>query len=272
MNTDCQSKFRALHAEPGSFVIPNPWDVGSTRIMEKLGFRAVATTSGGMAYGLGKCDGAVSRTQTLAHCRSIVNSTSLPVSADLENGFGDHPEDVAQTIVDVAETAVAGCSIEDYTGNPGSAIFDKALAVERVQAASEACSSLGHDFVLTARCENLVWEEKELSEVIDRLLAYESAGADVLFAPGLNDLGDIKSVVSELTKPVTVIMSDPSAQFGVGELTDLGVKRISIGSSFSQLAYGHVISAAREIIEKGSFNFTADVIDYQELEAFFAES
>lgn len=271
MTTDIGKTFRALHEEPGLFVMPNPWDIGSTRVLEGLGFRALATTSGGMAYGLGKRDGGVSRRETLAHCRSIVESTTLPVSADLEKGFGDTPEKVAEIISDVAETGVAGCSIEDYSGNPKAAIFDKQLAVERIQAAAEACQQLKTDFVLTARCEQLLWGDHDLDAVIERLQAFESAGADVLFAPGLNNLKEIEQVIAVIQKPLNVIMSDPGLSFGVRELADAGVKRISIGSSFAQLAYGKLISAAKEIADNGTFKYTEEAVDWQELESLFPE-
>lgn len=262
--------FRALHEESSAFVIPNPWDVGSARILAGMGFKALATTSGGMAYAHGKPDGAVLRKEALAHCRAIAAATSLPVSADLEKGFGDTPEQMFEIIAAAAETGLAGCSIEDYTGNPDAPIFDESLAVERIRAASEACKSLPADFVLTARCESLVWTKPDLDAVIRRLQAFEAAGADVLFAPGLDDLGSIRAVVSAVDKPVNVIMSTPGLPYGVKELSEIGVKRISVGSAFAQLAYGSLITAAREIAHKGSFGFTKDAIDYQELEAFFA--
>lgn len=272
MTTDIGSTFRALHEAPDLFIMPNPWDIGSTRILESLGFRALATTSGGMAYGLGKRDGGVSRQETLAHCRTIVESTTLPVSADLEKGFGDTPEQVAAIISDVAETGVAGCSIEDYSGNPKAPIFDSQLAVERIQAAAEACRQLKTGFVLTARCEQLLWGDYDLDGVIARLQAFESAGADVLFAPGLNSLKDIEQVIAEVKKPLNVIMSDPGLSFGVRELADAGVKRISIGSSFAQLAYGALISAANEITDSGTFQFSKEAVDWQELESLFPET
>ncbi len=263
--------FRALHEGDRPLLMPNPWDIGSARILTGLGFSALATTSGGMAYALGKSDGAVRREEAIAHCRDIVAATHLPVSADLEKGFGDRPEDVADMIRAAAETGLAGCSIEDFTGNLETPLFDKELAVDRIAAASEACGGLADDFVLTARCEGLVWESLELDQVIDRLQAFEAAGADVLFAPGLDDMESIREVVSALSKPVSVIMSTPGLPFGVEELMDIGVKRISIGSAFAQLAYGKLIEAAKEMAIHGTFAFAKDVIDYQELEAFFTD-
>lgn len=264
-------KFRALHEGDQPLLMPNPWDIGSARILTGLGFDALATTSGGMAYALGKPDGAVHREEAITHCRDIVAATHLPVSADLEKGFGDRPEDVADMIRAAAETGLAGCSIEDFIGNSEAPLFEKALAVDRIAAASEACRGLPDDFVLTARCEGLVWESLELDQVIDRLQAFEAAGADVLFAPGLDDMASIRAVVSALSKPVSVIMSTPGLPFGVKELTDIGVKRISIGSAFAQLAYGRLIEAAKEMATHGTFAFTRDVTDYQEIEAFFTD-
>jgi len=269
MSTTPTQAFRALHEQSGAFVIPNPWDVGSARILAGMGFKALATTSGGMAYALGKPDGQVSREQALRHCSDIVAATPLPVSADLENGFGDTPESVFQTITDAGAIGLAGGSIEDYTGRPDAPIFDLTLATERIEAASEACKNLSEDFVLTARCEHLVWGGTDIGEVIKRLQAYENAGADVLFAPGLDDFDAIREVCSAVSKPVNVIMSTPGLTFGVSELADVGVKRISIGSAFAQVAYGSLIASAREIAKSGSFEFTKDAIDYVELEAFF---
>jgi len=269
MTANATPTFRALHAQSGAFVIPNPWDVGSARILAGMGFKALATTSGGMAYSLGRPDGQVSREQALRHCGEIVAATDLPVSADLENGFGDTPESVFQTITQAGAVGLAGGSIEDYTGTPDAPIYDLVLAVERIAAASEACKTLSGDFVLTARCESLVWGGTSIDDVIKRLQVYEKAGADVLFAPGLDDLDAIREVCSAVGKPVNVIMSTPGLGFGIDELADVGVKRISIGSAFAQIAYGSLIAAAQEIVKTGSFEFTKNAIDYVELEAFF---
>lgn len=269
MTTNATQTFRGLHEQSGAFVIPNPWDIGSARILAGMGFKALATTSGGMAYALGKPDGQVSREQALNHCSEIVNATDLPVSADLESGFGDTPESVFQTISDAGAIGLAGGSIEDYTGQPDAPIYDLGGAVERITAACEARKNLTEDFVLTARCESLVWGGTSVDEVITRLQAYEKAGADVLFAPGLDDLNAIREVCAAVGKPVNVIMSKPGLAFGISELADAGVKRISIGSAFAQIAYGSLIAAAQEITKSGSFEFTKGAIDYVELEAFF---
>lgn len=268
-NTNKFSDFVRLHQNTELFVMPNPWDVGSTCIFSQLGFKALATTSGGMAYSLGKPDGQVNREEAIKHCHDIASATSLPVSADLENGYGDSPELVADMITAIATTGVAGCSIEDHTGNPDSPIYESSLAVERVQAAHEARLKLDNDFVLTARCEKFLWGEKDLDAVIERLQAFESVGADVLFAPGIEDIQDIELLLQSVTKPVNVLMSSPDLPYGLDELQELGVRRVSIGSSIAQLAYGKAITAIKELAESGTFRFVDDAMDYEELEAWF---
>lgn len=263
------SDFVRLHENRELFVMPNPWDAGSTRIFSQLGFKALATTSGGMAYSLGKRDGHVTREEAIEHCRDIAAATPLPVSADLENGYGDSPESIADMITAIAATGVAGCSIEDYTGDPDSAIYDSSLAVERIQAAHEARLTMANDFVLTARCEKYLWNEKDPDAVIERLQAFESVGADVLFAPGMNDLRDIELLMQSVTKPVNVIMSSPDLPYGLDELKALGVRRVSVGSSIAQLVYGKAIAAIKEIAETGTFRFVQEAMDYEVLEAWF---
>ncbi len=263
------SDFVRLHENRELFVMPNPWDAGSTRIFSQLGFKALATTSGGMAYSLGKRDGHVTREEAIEHCRDIAAATPLPVSADLENGYGDSPESIADMITAIAATGVAGCSIEDYTGDPDSAIYDSSLAVERIQAAHEARLTMANDFVLPARCEKYLWNEKDPDAVIERLQAFESVGADVLFAPGMNDLRDIELLMQSVTKPVNVIMSSPDLPYGLDELKALGVRRVSVGSSIAQLVYGKAIAAIKEIAETGTFRFVQEAMDYEVLEAWF---
>lgn len=263
-----KSAFRQLHESPDLFVMPNPWDAGTARIFTGCGFKALATTSGGMAYSLGKRDGYVTREEALRHCSDIVAATDLPVSADLEKGYGDTPEEVADMIIAVAATGVAGCSIEDYTGNPESPIFDSTLAIERIQAAHEARLNLPDDFVLTARCEKFLWNEPQLDAVINRLQAFEKAGADVLFAPGIEVLEDIQRVVCALQNPVNVVMSTPNLAYGLPELRAIGVRRVSIGSGMAQLIYGSAINAAKELAESGTFDFLDGAIDYEELEGW----
>ena len=268
--SDQGAVFRAMHAEPGAFIIPNPWDVGSARILAASGFRALATTSAGMAFALGVPEGRVARADTLAHCRAIVLATPLPVSADLEKGFGDSPESVGETIRAAAATGLAGCSIEDHTGRCEDPIFEFNLAVERIAAGVQARQTLPHDFVLTARCENFLWGRPDLDDTIKRLQAFERAGADVLYAPGLRELDAIRTVCDALTKPVNVVMGLPGASFSVAELAAAGVKRISIGSALARLAYGSLIRAAHEMTAAGTFDFAHGAIGFAELEGFFA--
>ncbi len=263
--------FRALHEQSGAFVIPNPWDICSARILAAMGFKALATTSAGMTHALGMPDGAVSRAAALAPCNDIVAATPLPVSADLEKGFGDAPGIVFETVTAAAAIGLAGCSIEDHTGTPDAPIFEMALAVERIEAASEACRQLPEDFVLTARCENLLWGRTDLDDVIRRLQAYEAAGADVLYAPGLHDLSAIREVCAAVSKPVNVVMETQRTSFSVDELANAGVKRISVGSALALLAYGSLIAAARDIAQSGTFDFLENVMDFAELDAFFKQ-
>lgn len=263
--SDSGTTFRRLHQQPGAFVIPNPWDTGSARILAALGFRALATTSAGMALSRGVAEGQVSMADTLDHCRTIVAATPLPVSADLEKGFADSPASAAETIRAAAGIGLAGCSLEDYTGRRDDPIHDFGLAVERIQAAAEARDTLTHDFVLTARCENFLWGRTDLDDTIRRLQAFEAAGADVLYAPGLTDLGMIRTICQALTKPVNVVMGMPGATFSVVELADAGVKRISLGSSLARLAFGALVGAAREINADGTFSFSQRAMDFAEI-------
>jgi 2-methylisocitrate lyase-like PEP mutase family enzyme len=261
--------FRALHQS--LFVMPNPWDIGTARILAALGFKALATTSAGMAFALGLPDGGVPRDLVLDHCRAMVAATSLPVSADLEKGFGDTPESTAETIRAAAATGLAGGSIEDHTGHADNPIFDFALSVERIAAASEAARQLPDDFVLTARCENLLHGRDDMDDTIKRLQAYEMAGADVLYAPGLRDLDTIRAVCGALTKPVNVLMGLPGVSFGTKELAEAGVKRISVGSTLTRAAFNAFIRGARGIVENGRFDYTKGAIGSAEIEGLLAK-
>jgi 2-methylisocitrate lyase-like PEP mutase family enzyme len=263
------SRFRALHERAGAFIIPNPWDSGTARVLAAMGFEALATTSAGHAFSLGLPEGVLTRDQALQHCRDIVGATGLPVSADLEKGFGDSPESVAETIRAAAGTGLAGCSIEDHTGRRDEPIYPFDLAVERIQAAVEAARGLPRDFVLTARSENFLWQRPDLDDTIRRLQAFEAAGADVLYAPGLRDLEMIRTLCQSAGKPVNVVMGLPGVTFGLAELAAAGVKRVSVGSALSRLAFGAVLRAAREMTEKGTFSFAADAAGFAELEALF---
>lgn len=260
-------RFRAMHEADGAFVIPNPWDVGTARMLAALGFRSLATTSAGMAFSLGVREGRTPHDQVLDHCRSLVDATDLPVSADLEKGFGDSPDAVAATIVAAAGIGLAGCSIEDHTGDIDDPIYDFGLAVERIAAAAEAARGLTDDFVLTARCENLCWGRLDLDDTIARLQAFEAAGADVLYAPGLYDLASIRIVCDAVTKPVNVVMGMPDATFSVSELAAVGVKRISVGSALARAAYGAFLRGAQEMAADGTFGFAADAAGFSEIEA-----
>lgn len=261
--------FRTLHERDGAFVIPNPWDVGSARLLASLEFEALATTSAGHAFTLGRPEGELAREEVLAHCRAIVEATALPVSADLEKGFGDTPESVADTIRAAAATGLAGCSIEDHTNRRDDPIFDFEFAVERIAAAAEAARALPHDFVLTARSENFLWERPDLDDTIRRLQAFEAAGADVLYAPGLRSLEDIRTVCASVERPVNVVMGLPGAGFTLQQLAEAGVKRISVGSALARLAYGACLAAAREIVEQGSFQSLSDAAGFGTFEDRF---
>lgn len=277
MNTQASraERLRLLHERPGIFVIPNPWDAGSARMLEMLGFEALATTSAGYAFSVGKPDaeGAVSREDTLAHVRTIVNATSLPVSADLENGFGDDPGTCARTIAMAAEAGLAGGSIEDATGRADEPIYPFALSVDRVAAAVQAARALPFPFVLTARAENLINGRPDLKDTIRRLEAFADAGADVLYAPGLTRRDDIAAVVRAVApKPVNIVMGLSGAQFSLDELTELGVKRVSLGSSLARAAYGAFLRAAREVRETGTFTFAQQATPYAALNDMFKHS
>jgi 2-methylisocitrate lyase-like PEP mutase family enzyme len=247
-------RFRALHDAPGCFLIPNPWDVGSTRLLGGMGFRAVATSSAAAACAIGHRDGGITRAQALAHARTIVEATDLPVSADLENGFGDAPETVAETVRLAAEAGLAGCTIEDSTRNPEHPLYDFELAVERIAAAVEAARSLPFPFVLTARAHNLLYGGT-LDEALRRLVAYQQAGADVLFAPGLADLDAVRTVCKTVSKPVNFMAGISGKSFPMADLAAAGVKRISLATALYRAAMTGLLDAIREIQGPGTFGF-----------------
>jgi len=249
------ARFRALHDAPGAFVIPNPWDVASARILAGLGFRALATSSAASACALGRKDGGLSRDEALAHARAIVNATDLPVSADLERGFGDDPLTVAETVRLAAEAGLVGCTIEDTTGNPQKPLYDFTLAVERIAAATEAARALGFPFLVTARAHNLMFANPSLDETIARLQAFERAAADVLFAPGLPDLSSVRAVCSAVSKPVNFMVGIKGKSFSVAELAAAGVKRISLATSLYRTAMTAFLEAASEVKNSGQFGF-----------------
>jgi 2-methylisocitrate lyase-like PEP mutase family enzyme len=266
--------FRALHQREGAFIIPNPWDAGTARLLTALGFEALATTSLGLANTLGRVDGtgAVSRTEVLDNCARIAAATPLPVSADLENCYAHEPRAAAELIRLAAEAGVAGGSIEDATGNADQPIYDFQLAVERVHAAAEVARSLPFPFMLTARAENYLHGRRDLDDTIRRLQAFEKAGADVLYAPGLRDLATMRIVVSSLAKPVNVVMSAADPAISAAQLAGIGVKRISVGGALSRLALAFFLKAAREMKEEGRFTWMTDTVPAKELSRLFRVS
>jgi 2-methylisocitrate lyase-like PEP mutase family enzyme len=264
--------FRTLHERPGIFAIPNPWDAGSARILATLGFEALATTSAGFAFSVGRPDaeGAIGREETLANARAIVDATPLPVSADLENGFGNDPDTCAETILLAAAAGLVGGSIEDATGHADNPIYAYDLAVQRVKAAVRAARSLPFPFVLTARAENLINGRQDLQDTIRRLTAFAEAGADVLYAPGLKTREEIDAVVRAVApKPVNVVTGLSGPSFSLDALASLGVKRVSLGSSLARAAYGAFLQAAREVKQKGTFDFVRTAVPYAEINAMF---
>jgi len=262
------ARFRALHAAPGAFVIPNPWDAGSARILAALGFQALATSSGASAGILGRRDGKVTREEALAHCRAIVEATDLPVSADLEKGFGDTPAVAAETIRLAASVGLVGGSIEDATGDKAKPLFDLGQAADRVAAAVAAARALSFPFTLTARAENFLRGNPSLDDTIKRLQAFEKAGADVLMAPGLPDLAAVRAVCAAVSKPVNFMVGIRGKSFTVAELTAAGVKRISLATSLYRAAMSGLIDAAREAKDHGTFGYVERGVSSPDLAAF----
>jgi 2-methylisocitrate lyase-like PEP mutase family enzyme len=253
--TEKAVRFRALHDGPGAFVIPNPWDVGSARLLAGLGFQAIATSSAASAATLGRKDHALTRDEALAHARAIVEATEIPVSADLGKGFGDAPEAVAETIRYAAEAGLVGCTIEDSTGNPDRPLYDETLAVERIHAAAQAARALPFPFMLTARAHNFLYASPRLDDTVGRLQAFENAGADVLFAPGLPDLTAVRAVCAATSKPFNFMVGIKGLSFSVDELAAAGVKRISLATALYRAAMTGLIAAAREVKDEGRFDF-----------------
>jgi 2-methylisocitrate lyase-like PEP mutase family enzyme len=266
--SDKAVRFRALHAAPGAFVIPNPWDAGSARILAALGFPALATSSGASAGTLGRRDGKVTREEALAHSRAIVDATDLPVAADLEKGFGDAPSAAAETIRLAASVGLVGGSIEDATGDKQTPLFDIATATERVAAAVAAARALSFPFTLTARTENFLRGNPDLEDTIKRLQAFEKAGADVLMAPGLPDLAAVRAVCAAVSKPVNFMVGIKGKSFTVAELTAAGVKRISLATSLYRTAMSGLIDAAREVKAAGTFGYVDRGVTSAELAGF----
>lgn len=262
--------FQALHQRGGAFVIPNPWDAGTARILSALGYEALATTSAGLAFALGRRDSerAVTRDETLANAAAIAAATDLPVSADLENGFGDAPARVAETVRLSAGTGIVGASIEDASGDRSLPIYDFTLAVERVAAAVETAHSLPFPFCLTARAENFQFGRPDIDDTIRRLQAFAEVGADVLYAPALPSLDAIRVLCASVSKPVNVVMGLAGQWYSVDALAAAGVKRVSVGAALTRAALGGFLRAAREIKERGTFGFVDDAISFADANGY----
>ncbi len=257
--------FRELHQRDHAFIIPNPWDVGTARILARLGFEALATTSAGFAFSAGQRDSTMSRDQTMAHVAAIVSATPLPVSADLRNGFGDDPRSVAETINLAAASGLIGGSIEDSAPHADDPIYESELAAERIRAAAEAGKSLAFPFTLTGRVENYLFGRPDLADTIRRLQAYQEAGADVLYAPGVVDRNDIAAIVASIDRPLNVLMATSGAGLSLAQLSAIGVKRVSVGSALSRAALGAFVRAAREMREHGTFEFLDDAASFADI-------
>lgn len=260
-----ETSFRDLHMS--AFVMPNPHDPGTAKLLASMGFKALATSSAGFAFTRGLPDGGVGFEAMMAHCRDMVAATPLPVSADLERGKGDSAERAAETIFAAEAAGLAGCSIEDHTGDPEKPIYDFTHAVERVVAAAEAARAVKRDFVFTARAENFLWDRDDIDDTIRRLQAFEKAGADVLYAPGITDVAVARTICASVSKPVNVMAQ---AGFSVAALADAGVKRISLGPKLTNLAFAAMKRAAGEILEKGSFEFSREIMPFSELQTLFS--
>jgi 2-methylisocitrate lyase-like PEP mutase family enzyme len=265
---DKATRFRALHAAPGAFVIANAWDAGSARILAGVGYVALATSSGAAAGVLGRRDGLITRDESLAHARAVVEATDLPVSADLEKGFGDTPDAAAATIRLAGGIGLVGGSIEDATGNPQKPLFDAGLARERIVAAVEAARGMAIPFMLTARAENFIRGNPDLDDTIKRLQAFEAAGADVLMAPGLPDPAAVRTVCSALSKPFNFMAGIKGKSFSVPELAEAGVKRISLATSLYRAAMTGLLAAAREVKEQGTLGYVDTTMATPELNGF----
>jgi len=261
--------FRALHHRDSAFIIPNPFDAGSARILAHLGYEALATTSAGYAFTVGQRDNTISREEMMVHVAAIAAATPLPVSADLEHGFGDDPDTVAETIRLGAEAGLVGGSIEDSTKRPDEPLYEISEAADRIRAAAEAARALPFPFMLTARAENFLVGKPDLDDTIRRLQAYQEAGADVLYAPALKSRDDIATVVRSVDRPINVLMGLPDVRLSLSDLSTLGVKRISVGSGLARAALGAFLRAANEMREHGTFRFAEDAVPYRDLSAMF---
>ena len=270
--TERGAAFAALHEREGMFLLPNPWDAGSAKILAALGYDALATSSAGFAASEGLGDYEITRDMKMMHIRKLAEATDLPLSADLENGFGHSPEDCAETIRLGAEAGLVGGSIEDFTGNPDAPQYDILEAADRVRAAVEAARALPFQFTLTARAENFFTGVPDLADTIARLQAYQEAGADVLYAPGLRSLDDIRSVITSVDRPVNVLAIPDSWSLSLQKLAETGVKRLSLGPLLFNTAYGALTHAARELLSEGSFGFTRHAVSANDLVALMAKA
>lgn len=261
--------FRALHERDDAFIIPNPWDAGTARLLAHLGFEALATTSAGHAFSMGRPDNTIDRDEAMPHVATIASATDLPVSADLENGFGDDAETVAETIRLAAGAGAVGGSIEDATGRPDRPLYELEHAVDRVRAAADVVRTLPFQFTLTARAENFLVGQPDLKDTIRRLQAYQSAGAAVLYAPGLARHDDIAAVVRSVDRPVNVVMGLQGVQLSLATLSAIGVKRISVGSALARAALGAFLRAAKEMRQRGTFEFADEAVSYRAITAMF---
>ncbi len=257
--------FRDLHSS--TFVIPNPWDIGTARLLQSFGFKALATTSAGFAFSRGRPDGGVGFEAMIAHCKELAAASDLPVSGDLEKGKGDSPESAAETIFAAEAAGLAGCSIEDFSGDADKPIYDFSHAVERVAAAAEAARALKRDFVFTARAENFVHGRPDLDDTVKRLQAFEKAGADVLYAPRIDDIATVRAICASVSKPVNVLAAPA---FTVAALAEAGARRISLGSKLAAHAFGALERASREMLENGTFAFTGDAMAFDRLQGLFS--
>lgn len=265
-------QFSTLHERGSCFVIANPWDQGSARLLEHLGFKALASSSAGFAFSIAKSDLSISKSALMAHLAGVCLATSLPVSADLQNGFGNDPEDVAVTILQAARTGIVGGSIEDASGDTGNPVYPLALAAERIRHAAVAAKSLGFKFTLTARAENYLYGRQDLKDTIRRLQAYQEAGADVLFAPGIKSREDLRQIIRAIDRPLNVLAGMPGMALTVPDLQELGVTRVSLGGTLARAAYGAMMRAAAEVLMKGTFNFAAEAVSSKELNGIFSKT
>jgi 2-methylisocitrate lyase-like PEP mutase family enzyme len=264
--------FRDLHYRDSAFVIPNPWDIGSARLLASTGFEALATTSVGYANSIGRQDHGVTRDEMFAHAATLAAATELPVSADLENGFGHDPGTVAETIRMAAAAGLAGCSIEDSTNRDDDPIYSFEHSVDRIRAAAEQVRNLPFPFMLTARSENYLHGRKDLADTINRLQAFQEAGADVLYAPGITDVKEVATLISSVDRPVNVLAGMQGTHLDVNELSRIGAKRISVGGALTRVAFAALLGAAREMKEHGTFSFVNGPITSREIAALISSA